>query len=122
MIVLNMNDPVKPWRATGHDGSLDAVHSDEILAQVREIILNMLGDRDALVYLFGSWASGSARSVSDIDVAIDPLQSLPRGFLAELRERFEESTIPYRVEIVDLSDSDPDFRNRVLKEGIRWNA
>lgn len=33
-----------------------------------------------------------------------------------------ESTIPYRVEIVDLRDADARFRDAVHAEGIRWSA
>ena len=50
------------------------------------------------------------------------LSGLPPGLLAELREALEESTVPWRVEVVDLSETDAAFRERVLKEGIVWNA
>lgn len=74
------------------------------------------------MYLFGSWARGQATAHSDIDIAVEPHRPLPAGVLADLRDLFEESHIPYRVEVVDLSKVDPCFRERVLKEGIRWNG
>src|ERR1043166_2648493 len=87
------------------------------LEEVRRIVLNIV-DRKGAVYLFGSWARGEATRLSDIDVAIDPSTPLPRGMLASLREQLEESSVPYHVDIVDLTRTDPDFRRRVLAEGV----
>lgn len=58
---------------------------------------------------------------SDIASAIEPLVDLPRGAFARLRERLEESWVPYRVDVVDLRRTNPGFRRRVLTEGIPWN-
>jgi predicted nucleotidyltransferase len=91
------------------------------LGEVRRLILLAVNDQDARVYLFGSWARGEARRLSDIDVAIDPATPLPRGTLARLREQLEESSVPYHVDVVDLSRTDPAFRRRVLAEGVLWN-
>ncbi|MGE0683362.1 MAG: nucleotidyltransferase family protein [Candidatus Binatia bacterium] len=91
------------------------------LAEVRRIVLEVIGSENATIYLFGSWARGDATRTSDVDVAIDYHEPLPRGTLAQLRERLEESHVPYRVDVVDLQKTDPEFRRRVLTEGISWN-
>lgn len=93
----------------------------DVLAEVHRIVTKVLG-RHVAVYLFGSWARGQATRASDIDIAIQPSRPLPPGALAELREQLEESRIPYRVEVVDLTQVAPSFRNRVLQEGIPWNV
>ena len=92
------------------------------LAEVRRLVLQAVGKDGAIVYLFGSWARGEATRLSDIDVAIDPPTPLPRGTLARLREQLEESSIPYYVDIVDLSLTDSEFRRRVLAEGVLWSG
>ena len=93
------------------------------LEEVRRIVLDALGKEKVHVYLFGSWARGEATRLSDIDVAIDPRYTpLPRGMLARLRERLEESHVPYHVDVVDLTRTAPEFRHRVLAEGVLWNA
>jgi predicted nucleotidyltransferase len=92
------------------------------LERVREITLQVLGDHDARVYLFGSSVTGRLRQSSDIDVAIDAVRALPSGLLAELRERLEESTIPYDVDIVDLSAAPPEIRARAEQEGLLWRG
>lgn len=91
------------------------------LEDVRRIVIDELGAGKSAVYLFGSWARGEATSLSDIDVAIEPHLTLPPGTLARLRERLEESHVPYRVDVVDLSRTSPDFRRRVLTEGVLWS-
>ncbi|WP_363331010.1 nucleotidyltransferase domain-containing protein [Desulfonatronospira sp.] len=72
------------------------------------------------VYLFGSRASGKARLFSDCDIGIEPLQNLPVGHLSRLREKLEESHIPYAVEVVDLSLANEEFARKVRDEGILW--
>ena len=92
------------------------------LERVKVIVGRVLGHRPVDVYLVGSWAHGGQRPTSDVDVAIDSTEPLPRPLLASLREALEESTIPNRVDVVDLAETDAVFRDRVRREGIRWIA
>jgi len=87
---------------------------------VRSIVLGLLGGLDAEVWLFGSCARGDVWHSSDIDVAIEPNESLPPDFFGRLREALESSTVPYRVEVVDLRAAAPSLREAVASEGIRW--
>ena len=73
------------------------------LDRVREIVLDVLGADDVRVYLFGSCATGSLRPSSDIDVAVEPLHGSAPPSLAILRERLEESDVPYDIDVIDLS-------------------
>ena len=98
-----------------------SVVASKSLEEVRRIVLDVLSEKDVKVYLCGSWARGEATRLSDIDVAIDPHVTLPRGTLARLRERLEESHVPYHVDVVDLTRTSPEFRQRVLTEGVLWS-
>lgn len=93
-----------------------------LLERVKGIVRRVLGRTPVDVYLFGSWARGTQRPTSDIDVAIESAEPLPRALLASLRETLEESTIPNRVDVVDLAETDAAFRDRVRREGILWIA
>jgi predicted nucleotidyltransferase len=97
-------------------------HDDPILAEARSIVFTVLRERPVRVFLCGSRARGHAAPLSDIDIAILPLSPLPPHILSELREAFEDSTIPYEVDIIDLSTVSESFRHKVLSEGIAWNA
>lgn len=99
-----------------------SVSEPRSVAEVRQIVLRALAGLKVRVFLFGSRATGSAQASSDIDVAVLPLEPLPRGTLAALREALEESPIPQCADLVDLSRAEPEFRARVLAEGIEWRA
>jgi predicted nucleotidyltransferase len=90
------------------------------LESVKKIVLEQLKAYKAKVYLFGSQATGKARLYSDIDIAILPLQPLPILALSEIREKLEESDIVREVDVLDLTETDDIFRQRVEKEGILW--
>lgn len=98
--------------------------ASEILKQelelVRKTVLENLRGYRARVYLFGSQATGRARLHSDIDIAILPLQPIPSLTLFKIRETLEESNVVRHVDVVDLSETDEAFRQRVEKEGILW--
>ena len=93
-----------------------------MLARVREIVLGVLAGRKVDVYLFGSFARGGEMHYSDIDVAIDAQEPLSASLRVGLSEALENSTIPRRVEIVDLSSCGREMREAVRREGVRWNA
>jgi len=90
------------------------------LDTVRRIVFDRLAGHPARVYLFGSCARGDARRWSDIDVAIEPLEPLPGGVLSDITEELEESTVPYYVDVVDLTTTRPEFRDDVKREGVEW--
>ena len=95
---------------------------ERALEEVKRIVLDALRESGAAVYLIGSCATGAAPRSSDIDVAIDPREPLPAGLIAQLRETLEDSTIPYFVDVVDLSTADAEFRRRVISEAVPWRT
>src|ERR1700748_669410 len=92
----------------------------QAIEELRRMVLDALGEHDAAVWLFGSCARGEARQHSDIDIAILPRDDLPSGFFAELAADFEESAIPYDVDLVDLRSADAALVDEVYREGVRW--
>ncbi len=99
----------------------DPAVAREALAELGRILRRGLGE-GATILLFGSWARGTATRLSDIDVAVLPSEPLTPQLLAQLRDRIEESRVPYRVDVVDLSSCEPAFRERVLLEAVVWSA
>jgi predicted nucleotidyltransferase len=91
------------------------------LDEARRIVRAGLRGHPAQVYLFGSWATGNNRRTSDIDIAILPAEPLPEDILSGIREALEESLVVYPVDVVDLSRVSPQFRERVVKEGVDWS-
>jgi predicted nucleotidyltransferase len=71
------------------------------------------------IYLFGSRARGDESVYSDIDIAIESSHVLSDR-LSQVRFEIEESLIPYKVDLVELSKA-PYLRTIIQKEGIRWH-
>lgn len=72
------------------------------------------------VWIFGSRAKGLARRFSDLDLAIDANQTpLPQKTMALLLDDFEESDLPYKVDIIDWNCISNDFRLIIQKEKKR---
>ena len=92
------------------------------LERVRKIVLDVIGAGDVRVYLFGSCATGSTRPSSDIDVAVEPLPGSAPVSFATLRERLEDSDVPYDVDVIDLTTVSPEFAHRVRREGVLWKG
>jgi uncharacterized protein len=93
---------------------------EQAIEELRRMVLDVLGEHDAAIWLFGSCARGEARQHSDIDIAILPRDNLPSGLLAELAADIEESPIPYDVDLVDLRRAEPALVEEVRREGVKW--
>jgi predicted nucleotidyltransferase len=93
---------------------------ERYLEHVKQIVPAAVADREAQVYPFGSFASRSERQSSDINVAIDAGESLLAGVMANLADELEESTVPFEVDLIDLSTVSGDFRNNFIQEGLPW--
>jgi predicted nucleotidyltransferase len=71
-----------------------------------------------IVVLFGSRARGDYFETSDVDVGILPVGEVNKSKISLLRERIENSNIPYKVDVVDLSQASKEFTDKVLEEGV----
>lgn len=92
------------------------------LEKLRQLVLENLKGYHVEVYLIGSRAKGTAGRVSDVDLALLPLEELPDDFIPNFREMLEESHIPYKVDVVDLSEVDNETRERMLIGAIKWRG
>ncbi|WP_449355549.1 type VII toxin-antitoxin system MntA family adenylyltransferase antitoxin [Virgibacillus natechei] len=93
---------------------------EETLLQLKNILIKTLEQVPANIYLFGSWARNEEKRTSDIDIAIQSAEKIPTKIWVELREKIEESTLPYHVDLVDLSKANIDLVEKVMREGILW--
>jgi predicted nucleotidyltransferase len=82
------------------------------LRLVREILSAHL-PLGASVWVFGSRAGGQPRRFSDLDLAIDAQRPLSFSETGSLREAFDDSDLPYKVDIVDWHVADEGFRRLI---------
>ncbi len=82
-------------------------------------ILNRHCLTNTSVWVIGSRAKRTARKYSDLDLVIDlNHQPIPRSVFIKLLDDFEESDLPYKVDIIDWNTISEDFRELVERDRI----
>lgn len=65
-------------------------------------------------YLFGSRTRGDLKKFSDVDLCF--FEEIPWNVRAHIREDFEESNLPYEVDLVDWNLCDESFKDAIRPE------
>ncbi len=84
---------------------------------VARIVREELGP-DTRLWVFGSWANGTAVPRSDLDVAVDARSEIPPRRWLQVQERIEDLPTLRSIDILDLQGIDEGFRSRILADGI----
>lgn len=70
------------------------------------------------VAAFGSRAKGTTKQFADLDLVIFTTTPLPLSTLATLRDAFSESSLPFRVDIVDAAGTSKEFLAAITDDMI----
>ena len=70
------------------------------------------------VWVFGSRASWATKDSSDLDLALDGETEIPRQSLSALEAAFEDSDLPYVVDVVDVKRINERFRRIVQQQRV----
>ena len=97
------------------------------LDKLKSAVLKSLEGEGVRVVLFGSRAREDHSSASDVDIGIIPGGTFDKNKLTLLREYIDGLNVPYKVEIVDLSETSEEFRKFAkdylkVKEGVVCNS
>ena len=65
---------------------------------------------DVRVWVFGSRADWTTKDSSDLDLALEGDSALDYGTIVALETAFEESKLPYMVDVIDLNQVSDSFR------------
>ena len=84
------------------------------LDKVSQILAEHVPEHE--VWVFGSRVSGKFKPHSDLDLAIITKTPLESQRLRRLREAFEDSNLPIRVDLVELSGISDEFRKVILEK------
>ena len=68
------------------------------------------------VRAFGSRVTSSAKDYSDLDLAVVGVTALDRSTLARLKEAFEESDLPIRVDVLDWQGISESFKEVIARD------
>ena len=94
----------------------------DLKSEHQQLILTILRKHlpsTSKVWVFGSRAKGSDRKYSDIDLVVDMCgEPLSIEILADLATDFEESDLPFKVDIVDWNTINKEFKQLIADQRI----
>lgn len=88
---------------------------------LKEIIFHFLDPKKDKVFVFGSRAGDRAQKFSDIDIGVESPRKIPWHQLITIEGAFEESDLPYTVDVVDFSAVSNKFKKLAKKKTISLN-
>ena len=91
--------------------------SEIYVSKIKEILQKHLNLNEK-VFVFGS--SVENEKFGDVDLAIVSEQAVDDKILRHVREDLEESTLPYKFDLVDINQTNDPFRTRVLNGPKLW--
>ena len=71
------------------------------------------------VRAFGSRVRHTAKPFSDLDLAIIGNEPLPATVFSAMADDFDESTLPFKVDLVDWASASPSFREIILNDAVQ---
>jgi predicted nucleotidyltransferase len=91
----------------------------DITQEARSLLLELIARHlpNTTIWAYGSRVKGTARPQSDLDI-VAFLQPNQKAKIAELAEAFEESALPFRVDLFVWDEVPEPFRKNILDEHI----
>lgn len=68
------------------------------------------------VFAFGSRSKGSKKTFADLDLALKGSGKLPQSLFDKLNIEFEDSVIPFHIDLIDLNNIDSDFMESIVND------
>lgn len=84
---------------------------------IKKTISNHFNFDDVTVILFGSYAKGTARQSSDIDLALKSDTPLNASKWQELESELEDSDFPKKVDVIDYQRVTQEFQKVIDEQG-----
>lgn len=79
-----------------------------------EIIKSIFSKYPYKFYAFGSRAKGTAGKYSDLDLCYQ--EEIPWNILSHIQEDFEESDLPFKIDLVNWKHMDSNFLKLIEKD------
>jgi len=85
----------------------------------KNLILQILKNNlppEIKVYAFGSRTKGTTKRFADLDLALRAEKMVNQSVLDKLNIAFENSLIPFKIDLIDLNNIDEEFLNTILPD------
>lgn len=89
---------------------------DSDLLEIKRILKEIIPEYE--VWAFGSRINDKPKPYSDLDLAIITPNGLDFGLKAKLKEQFEISNIPFRIDLVDWHSISESFQEIIKKNYV----
>jgi predicted nucleotidyltransferase len=91
------------------------------IAEAQKIILAHIPLNEYSVFVYGSRAGDQFKAYSDLDIGVLGETSLPLDTLFKIKNLLRDSTIPYKVDLVDFKNVSGEFKRIAMKKIQVWN-
>jgi Nucleotidyltransferase domain. len=82
----------------------------------KKIVLNILKKYPYAFYAYGSRVKGTHRPTSDLDICfMEPISLIEQSYI---EEDFEESDLPFQVDVSDYNLMSESFQNHIKKDFV----
>lgn len=88
-------------------------------ARHRAIIQTILAKYPYIFYAFGSRVQGTHKPFSDLDLCV--LEDIPITIKCQLEGEFEESNLPFKVDIIEWNKISEDFKALIKNQLTKLN-
>lgn len=82
--------------------------------QYLRIVTSILSKYPYSFYAFGSRVKGNPKPFSDLDLCF--FDSIPWNIRSHIDEDFEESDLPFTVDVIDWNSCDAEFQNKIRSD------
>lgn len=86
------------------------------LTQLKDMLNQQLDGAGVKIFIYGS--SVERDEFRDIDIGIEG--AFDERQISLLKERLQESSLPYFVDVINFNKVSPDFKKAVFKSKILW--
>lgn len=83
------------------------------MTQIQKILRKFLDSKTVRIYVFGSRVGDRSRKDSDLDLLLHGPSAISYSILAQIKEAFEESDIPYKIDVLDYFTISDRFRKKI---------
>lgn len=98
-----------------NDSTIDITPSHKKMV---ESILKKYLHTHGFVWVFGSRAKNRAKKFSDLDLAIDMGEPIPKTLLTNILFELEESDLPYKVDVIDWNHISDNFKKHIENDRV----
>lgn len=89
---------------------------EQYLRKIERVIKEFSTNKNYKFFIYGS--SLKQDHFGDVDIGV--LGGADKMEIAELKEIFCDSDLPYNFDVVDFEKVSPEFKNNVFKDQILW--